>query len=86
MSIYRLDPIDPGHPSWKNSDEKDTVWAGAPTPQDARDLVAAKTALGGPGAESPWRNERVTSCALEPTMWQVSAGTVVREDGSRVGR
>ena len=43
MNVYRLDPIEPGHPSWRFSDEKDTVWACAPTAKQARELVAAKS-------------------------------------------
>ena len=50
MNIYRLDPIDPNDPSWQNSIEKDSVWACAPTPKEARDLVAEKTKAGVPGA------------------------------------
>jgi hypothetical protein len=88
MNVYRLDPIDPGHPSWRHSIEKDTVWAGAPTSNDARNLVADKTRLdvhGGTGLKSPWQDEAVTSCVWEPSMTHIPAGTVVRADGSIVG-
>ncbi len=88
MNIYRLDPIDPKHPSWKNSTEKDSVWASAATPEEARDLVADKTRLGAPtaiGLKSPWQDEAVTSCVWEPSMTHIQAGTVVRTDGSVVG-
>ncbi len=51
MNIYRLDPIDQNHPSWQNSSEKDCVWASAPTPKEARDLVADKTRLGCAGRD-----------------------------------
>ena len=51
MNVYRLDPIEPGHPSWRFSDEKDTVWACAPTAKRARDLVAAKSGFAKYGAE-----------------------------------
>lgn len=88
MNIYRLDPIDPNHSSWQNSAEKDSVWASAPTPKDARDLVADKTRLGGQGAigsKSPWQDQAVTSCIWEPSMTYIDAGTVVRADGSLVG-
>ncbi|MGD0635231.1 MAG: hypothetical protein ABSA13_13300 [Beijerinckiaceae bacterium] len=89
MNIYRLDPIDPGHPAWGSSNEKDVVWAAAPTPEDARKLVALKTRIdiqSTAGDESPWLNKAVTSCVSEPTMTHVDAGTVVRVDGSLVGR
>jgi hypothetical protein len=88
MNIYRLDPIDSGHPSWRQSVEKDTVWACAPTPNAARKLVADKTALdvdGGRELASPWENEALTSCVREPTMTLLRAGAVVRADGSNVG-
>lgn len=87
MNVYRLDPIKPGHSSWRLSDEKDTVWACAPTAKQARELVAAKSGFAKYAAEgdrSPWEDEAVTSCVLEPTISLMSAGTVVREDGSLV--
>jgi hypothetical protein len=87
MNIYRLDPIVPGHSCWQFSEEKDCVWACAPSLREARDLVAAKTgfaALGATGANSPWQDEAVTSCVLQPTMTLMCAGDVVREDGSPV--
>lgn len=90
MSVYRLDPIKPGDPSWANSMEKDCLWAGASSPQAARDLVAEKTR--GPAApdtkspsKSPWQDAAVTSCSLEPTLSHIRDGTVVRADGSHVG-
>ncbi len=87
MNVYRLDPIKPGHPSWRYSQEKDTVWACAATAKQARDLVAAKSGFArhdAPGVQSPWRDEAVTSCVLEPTMSLMRAESVVREDGSLV--
>jgi hypothetical protein len=87
MNVYRLDPIDPSHPSWRYSEEKDAVWACAPTAQAAREWVAAKSGFArhdAPGAQSPWRDATVTSCVLEPTLSRMSEGSVVREDGSRV--
>jgi hypothetical protein len=51
MNVYRLDPIKPGHSSWRLSDEKDTVWACAPTAKQARDLVAAKSGFAKYAAE-----------------------------------
>lgn len=87
MPVYRLDPIDPGHASWRNSVEKDSLWTNAATPSQARDLVAAKTGFDAqalPAAPSPWRDEKVTSCKLEPTMDYPAPGDVIREDGSVV--
>ena len=85
MPIYRLDPIDPGHPSWRFSVEKDVVWTNAASPGAARNQVAAKTGwTAGADLVSPWRNEAVVSCALEPTMSYPGPGEVVREDGSAV--
>ncbi len=88
MNIYRLDPIDPGDPSWRNSIEKDSVWAGAATPSDARQLVADKTrpdTREAAGLKSPWQDEALTSCVREPSLTHIRAGTVVRADGSQVG-
>ena len=87
MNVYRLDPIDQNHPSWQNSNEQECVWASAPTPKDARDLVADKTrrrVLSETGIKSPWQDEAVTSCILDPSMIHIRAGAVVRTDGSIV--
>lgn len=87
MNIYRLDPIEFGDASWRYSKEKDSVWACAPTPEEARNLVASKSGLGafdGTGPRSPWQDDTVTSCILQPSMTLMSAGEVVREDGSAV--
>jgi hypothetical protein len=88
MKTYRLDPIKPGDPSWQNSIEKDGVWASAPSPKEARDLVTEKTRVGtqaAAGMKSPWQDETVTSCVFEPSMSHIPAGSVVRADGSHVG-
>ena len=89
MNIYRLAPINEKHPTWRLSTEKESVWASAPTPAEARELVAAKTRAGGqvaaaPTPYSPWLDEALASCVLEPSMTHVRAGTVVRADGSMV--
>jgi hypothetical protein len=85
MNVYRLDPIDPGHPSWKFSQEKDTVWAAAPTETAARELVASRSGFDPASDEtSPWKNPVVTSCVLDPTIELLNAGEVVRQDGSDV--
>jgi hypothetical protein len=87
MKVFRLAPVLTDDPSWKYSIEKTHVWAGALTPADARDLVAVKSGfykLATPGAVSPWKDERVTSCTEEPTMSYPGAGEVIREDGSSV--
>ena len=88
MNIYRLDPIDASNASWLFSNEKDVVWACAPDPSSARALVAAKTRLADHAEEpipSPWENEALTSCILDPTMSLMHADDVVRQDGSVVG-
>src|SRR6266478_1490904 len=45
MSAYRLDPVPTGRndPRWEKSHIKELVWAGAGTPEKARELVAQKT-------------------------------------------
>jgi hypothetical protein len=88
MNIYRLAAIAPGDPSWRLSNEKETVWACAPDVGSARAMVAARTFVIEPdrqGDKAPWEDEEVTSCILDPTMSLMRAGTVVRQDGSAVG-
>jgi hypothetical protein len=86
MHIYRLEPTESGSPTWQNSSEKDCVWVAAQTPQEARAIVAAHTRLHGRegSSVSPWEDEAVTACVLEPTMSHIGAGKVVRADGSLV--
>jgi hypothetical protein len=88
MNVYHLEPIAMSHSSWRFSDEKNGVWACAATAKDARALVADKTGVemrAGPVSLSPWQDETVTSCVLEPSMTHLRAGAVVRADGSLVG-
>lgn len=85
LNVYRLDPIDLNHAAWQFSCEQDSVWAGASTPINARELVAKSTRTGAPKSASPWEDETVTSCVLEPTMTHIDAGAVVRADGSGIG-
>ena len=86
MNVYRLDPVDSGHASWRYSNEKDSVWACAHDTRAARELVASKADVAAPeaNAPSPWTDEVVTSCVLDPTITLMRAGTVVRQDGSLV--
>jgi hypothetical protein len=85
MNVYRLEPLDPDHPSWRHSLEQEMVWACAPTPEEARALVAAKAAApdSEPG-QSPWLDPEASSCQLDPTMKLLDAGDVIRQDGSAV--
>ena len=90
MNIYRLDPIDPRHASWRDSNELEGVWVSAPTPSEARDLAAERTRVethstNGHFPKSPWQDDTVTSCIWEPSMRHIRPGTVVRLDGSLVG-
>lgn len=92
MSVYRLDPINPNHPSWRLSTEKECVWVGARTAKEARDLAAERTSVDTQTpadpprpTTSPWQDETLTSCVWEPTITHVRAGTVERADGSIVG-
>jgi len=83
MNVYRLEPVDADHPSWRNTLEQELVWACAATPDEARQLVASKSAA--PGSEperSPWLDPKASSCILDPTMKLFNAGDVVRQDGS----
>ena len=91
MAVFRLDPIDTKHPSWSRSDAKYAVWAGADTPAQARNLVAAKTIkaiVAGqtrpPISTSPWLDDAITSCVQESDRHAVAAGTVVDADGRTI--
>ena len=87
MNLYRLDPIDIDHTSWAASSVKETVWVGAATDRAARDFVANKTLTVvnpiekfSPKVNSPWLDDRVTSCVWETDGRKLPEGTVVRAD------
>jgi hypothetical protein len=87
MKVYHLSPLATDDPSWKYSVETGQIWACALTSDHARELAAARTGffkLAEPGAVSPWRNDKVTSCIEDPTMNYPDPGRVIREDGSPV--
>jgi hypothetical protein len=87
MNVYRLDPIDPGDESWRYSTEKNTVWTCAPTPEEARELASVKSGFASAAPKdvaSPWKNDSLVSCTIEPTMSYPDPGQVIREDGSLV--
>jgi len=78
LNTYRLVPIEPGSADWQFTKDYDVVWACAPNPASARTLVAAKTGMivhNAEALESPWEDEAITSCALDPTMWSMRAET-----------
>jgi len=90
MNVYRLDPIDLAHLRWKVSSRRETVWAGAANPDEARQLVASKT-IQTPKDDrvavrlmSPWLDDRLTSCVLEPSRTDVPDGVVVDAKGAEV--
>ena len=85
MNVYRLEPVDSDHASWRHTIEQEMVWACAATPEEARRLVAEKTVAPGSGVDqSPWLDSKASSCILDPTMKLFDAGDVVRQDGSTV--
>jgi hypothetical protein len=92
MSVYRLDPIDLAHLRWKVSSIRETVWAAADSPEQARALVGAKTMLAidaGPASvklTSPWLDDRLTSCVCEPSRTEVPSGAVVDTKGRDVAQ
>ena len=88
MAAYRLDPINPNHPSWQLSSINECVWAGAATPSAARDLVAAKTGLAmavkpgfPPMLRSPWQDDSLTTCVLDPSRTDVPEHSVITANG-----
>ena len=85
MSVYRLDPINLTDRSWELSSVKEAVWAGAQTPTAARDLVALKSLHSirkplsdfQPIPNSPWLNDKLTSCVLYTDKKDIPDGTVM---------
>lgn len=87
MSTYRLDPINLIDRRWQASSIKETVWAGADNPNEARQIVAAKTLvairadLGAPKPLSPWLDDHLSMCALETSRTDIPKGTLITAPG-----
>jgi hypothetical protein len=90
MSVYRLDPIKLGDLRWQASTVKECLWAAAATPDRAREIVAARTAVviaiapsgqSAPTLQSPWLDDAITTCVLETSRNDVPDGAVIAADG-----
>lgn len=92
MGVYRLDPMNLADPRWQASSVKEMVWAGADSPDKARELVASKTLKAtavvphAPILMSPWFDDQLATCVWEPSKNDVPKGTVVTADGKQVGQ
>ena len=92
MTAYRLDPILTGrnNPRWARSYIREMVWAGAATPDAARQLVALKTLsliAPSPGSQvlrSPWYDDQLATCVLDISKSDVPDGAVIRANGNSV--
>jgi len=90
--VYRLSPIP--HTlhdrRWQQSNTKEEVWVWAETPEDAREVTAGVTLKAAPmipGAvlmPSPWLDDALTICTLEPSKTDVPKGKVVKSNGEPV--
>lgn len=83
---FRLDPISPDHPSWSISSTKEAIFVGAPAHiyGAAREYAANRLITAGPVSQqhqlkaiSPWLNDKVTNCVMEPNLDDLPDGTVV---------
>jgi hypothetical protein len=92
MPVYRLDPINLSDARWRTmSSIKECVWVEADTPEQARDLVAGRTAIAvaptvrfAPIQRSPWLDESLSLCVMDRPAIDVPKGEIVKADGSRV--
>ncbi len=90
MNVWRLDPIPHrlNDLRWQASSYKSGVWAGAASPDDARDLVARKSVSSmtprgvyEPKPISPWYDSNLVSCVADKPQIEVPLGTVIKFDG-----
>jgi hypothetical protein len=93
MPVFRLSPLNPHHASWELSAIREEVWAGATTENEARELVASKTAKAGRSTgvspaphmpKNPWEDSEASSCVREYARNDVPIGTVVDVKGKTV--
>jgi hypothetical protein len=92
MSAYRLDPIPTGRndPRWERSEIQELIWAGAATPEEARELVALRT-MTSPQPRgyakillSPWYDDRLATCVLDAARADLPDGVVIKANGNPV--
>jgi hypothetical protein len=88
MQAYRLDPIDPKDPRWLASSIKERVWTMAHSDGEARNMVAAKTAIAAKPTEryavirrSPWLDDKLALCVLDTSRKDVPEGAVITANG-----
>lgn len=89
MHIYRLDPVFPLDARWAQlSSISEAVWTGADNASEARENVAAKTAIPdkpatahAPLEASPWLNDLLCTCVMETDSIEVPKGSVVTATG-----
>ncbi|HLY05272.1 MAG TPA: hypothetical protein VKR31_05940 [Rhizomicrobium sp.] len=82
MTVYRLQPILPDHPSWETSSHWfGPLWVEADSEIEAREKVRAATDMGISTGESPWDLPEVTSCVPDNSRRLDPDAGVMRQDG-----
>lgn len=90
MAVFRLDPIDHASPRWEASTAKETIFIKASDPWEARQraqmltLRAVHVRPGSPVLHSPWLDDKLTMCVLEPSRDDVPDGAVINVQGGDV--
>jgi hypothetical protein len=88
MSIYRLEPLYPNNPQWwLAATYGKVVWVAADSPDEARAIIARKTAIVREAASfasrlpSPWLEEDLARCVPDLEMDEMPPGTAMTEKG-----
>ena len=90
IRVFRLDPIRQNDPSWSCSSVCETLWVGAESDKEARDIAARSTLQAiafKPGnvlPGSPWQDDKVTSCVWETGRTDLKKGEAMLLDGARL--
>ena len=93
MTVYRLDPnpLRASDQAWMLSKVQEAVWTNATKPDEARKLVARKSARSTPAVwhptrpQSPWLRPDLTSCVWEPSKMDIAPGAVMTLKGAIIG-
>jgi hypothetical protein len=91
MSVYRLDPINPTDPDWRElSTHVETLWVAAPNDGRARDIAANKTLVLVARTPlrtkrfSPWLEAKMAHCSLDSSRPEMKDGEVATSSGKRI--
>ena len=82
--VFRLEPINSHDARWQGYSHVETLWVGADSPTQARELVASATTPFAWEQKSNWYDDGMCLCVIDPDRAGVRAGEVLTSRGRRL--